>query len=94
MNASRNRVKAHNRELNSQLQASEEAAKVKRQKRKVDGKLSEILLNMGSLIFGGVVIGVIFQETEYRLLIMSLGFLTFIVTILWGINMFKRSIKE
>jgi uncharacterized protein YacL len=94
MNASRNRVKVQNRELNSQLQASEEAARKLREKRKVEGKVSEILLNTGGLVFGGVVIGVIFQDTKYQFLVMCLGMMTFIVLILLGLNMYKRSIKE
>ncbi len=94
MNASRNRVKAQNRELNKSLAASEEAARKLREKRKVEGKVSEILLNTGGLVFGGVVIGVIFQDTKYQFLVMCLGMMTFIVLILLGLNMYKRSIKE
>jgi len=50
MNASRNRVKAHNRELNSQLQASEEAAKKRNRQRVFRKKHSEILFGLGNSI--------------------------------------------
>lgn len=50
MNASRNRVKAQNRELNSQLQASEEAAKKRNRQRVFRKKHSEILFGLGNSI--------------------------------------------
>jgi len=48
MNASRNRVKAQNRELNKSLAASEEAARKLREKRKVEG----IVLKNRRLYYG------------------------------------------
>ena len=93
MNASRNRVKAHNRELNSQLQAQVEAAQIRREKKCLYSKRSELMFTLGNLIFGGILVGGLFKEGSFPYLLYSIGVLVFLVLYLWGYYSYKKSIR-
>jgi len=94
MNASRNRVKAQNRELNSQLQASEEAAKKRNRQRVFRKKHSEILFGLGNLIFGGAIIGGLFQEQISPLPLYIGASVAFCLVMGWGYYFYGKSINE
>ena len=93
MNASRNRVKSQNRELNSQLQAQVDAAQIRREQKFLYSKRSELMFTLGDLIFGGILVGGLFKEGFFPYLLYSIGVLVFLVLYLWEYYSYKKNLR-
>ena len=94
MNAPRNRTKLQNRQLNQSLEAAEWREKKDREVKKLRGKQSEILFDLGKLVFGGVIVGGVFEKPEFPIALYLSGISTFIILMLWGYYLYVKSIKE
>ena len=94
MSANRNRTKVQNRQLNKELEAADFALKRARVRKALNGKRSEILINLATLVFGGAIIGGVFQENDAPIYLYFTAVVAFAILLKWGMYYFKKSIKE
>ena len=94
MNSARNKIREQNRQLNKSLESAERTAKLKKEKKSLWAKQSEILFNLAALVFGGAIIGGVFQETQVTIFAYISGVFAFAILIWWGFYLFKKSIRE
>ena len=83
-----------NRQLNKSLQAVERSEKLERERKKLREKQSEILFDLGKLVFGGVIVGGVFEKPEMPIALYLSGLFAFIILMLWGYYLYAKSIKE
>ena len=94
MTARRNKSKSQNRQLHRDLETAEKFAKQLREQRKLSGKKSEVLINLATLVFGGAIIGGIFQENVASVHLYLAAVMAFTILLWWGLYLYKQSIKE
>ena len=94
MNAIRNRQKEANRQLQQSLSAAEILSKRKKKTKALREKQSEILIDLGKLVFGGVIVGGVFEHPEMPLFYYCTGVLAFVILLLWGIYIYNNSLND
>ncbi len=94
MGTRRERAKAPNVQLNKQLVAAEEAAKLQRASCKRNQRKSEFYTDLAKLVFAGIIIGGLFESTKYSLLLYIGGIVGFFIFIRLGNKYFEQSLKE
>ena len=94
MTANRNRTKSQHRQTNIELAAVERVQKQTKERKALQGKLSEILINLATLVFGGAIIGGVFQENGAPVYLYVTAVMAFAILMWWGLYYFKKSIKE
>lgn len=94
MSTRRGKAKAKTCQLNKQLMAAEVAAKIFRENCKKNLRIASILTDMGKLVFGGVIIGGVFEEVAYPEYLFSIGIVGFIFLMWIGTIYFNKGIKE
>ncbi len=94
MSTRRERAKEPIAKLNKQLIAADEATKIYRENCKKNLRFADILTDMGKLVFGGVIIGGLFEKVEYPEYLFPIGIFGFVLLMWIGTVYFNKGIKE
>ena len=95
MSARREKQKKQLPQLNKQLETPEKTGIKSRQlKRKLQKKMGDNSFLLGNLVFGGVLIGGIFQELNSPVLHFLIGTIVFVLFYMIGYILYKQGIKE
>lgn len=94
MSTRRERAKAPTTQLNKQLVEASEAERLMRERRQEDLRYADIYTDLAKLVFGGVIIGGIFEEMKHPFYLYAIGILVFLLLIRIGNIYFKRGIIE
>ena len=80
--------------MHKDLATAERFAKRLREQRKLSGKKSEVLINLATLVFGGAIIGGVFQESVASVQLYLAAIVAFAILLWWGLYLYKQSIEE
>ena len=92
MSTRRERAKAPTAQLNKQLAEASEAERLMRERRQEDLRDADIYTDLAKLVFGGVIIGGIFEEMKHPVYLYAIGVVVFLLLIRIGNIYFKRGI--
>ena len=97
MSTRRERAKEPHMQLNKQLAEKEEAVKMKVLAKKMSLRNAEIYTHMAEMVFGGIIIGGLFESGKsviYLGVLYTLGIIGFVLLKRLGDNSYKHGIKE
>ena len=94
MNASRNKNKEANKQQHQTLAAAEAIVKRKKKTKALREKKGDILIDLGKLVFGGVIVGGVFEHPEMPIFYYVMGVLAFVSLLLWGIYIYDKSLND
>lgn len=80
--------------LHRQLELQEQERKRITERKRLYTKVGDTLLDLGKLVFGGVLIGGLFEDFQHPYWLYSLGALTFIALMYYGMYLFKKGTKK
>ena len=88
MSTRRERAKAPAVKLSKQL------AEVSEARRQEDLRYADIYTDLAKLVFGGIIIGGVFEEMKHPVYLYAIGIVVFLLLIRIGNKYFKRGINE
>ena len=94
MSTRRERAKVPTARLNKQLKEMDGARKIHSENQKRNLRYADIFTDLAKLVFGGVIIGGIFENMNYPILLYSIGFGVFLILIWIGNLYYNKGIKE
>lgn len=94
MNTRKDKIKEQNKLLSKSLDAAERSNKRRKQKRTLQGKFGEVLIDLGKLLFGGVIVSGLFVNTAMPLFLYIAGVVAFAATMSWGFYIYNKSLME
>ena len=94
MSNRREKAKAPTVQLNKQLVAAEESARIFRENSKKNLRYAEVFTDLAKLVFGGVIIGGVFEEMEHPIYLYTIGILGFLFLMWIGTMYYNKGIKE
>ena len=94
MSTRRERAKEPAAKLNKQLAEMEETARLKRETDKRNLRKAEIYTGLANMVFAGIIIGGLFESTQYKGLLYLGGIIGFAVFMALGNRYFDQGIKE
>ena len=93
MTAKRDRQKQNRSQLYRQIEEAEAETSRKEEIGKLLLWKSRLITNVGNLVFAGVIVGGVFEEIEYPLIVYGSSTLVAMSSYLIGYNLYKRGIK-
>ena len=93
MSTRRERAKAPNVQLNKQLAAAEESARIFRENSKKNLRYAEVFTDLAKLVFGGVIIGGVFEEMDHPIYLYTIGIMGFLFLMWIGTMYYNKGIK-
>ena len=93
MNASRNRQKKQNQQLHSQLEYAAEAREARERQKALYLKISDFLLDLAKLVFGGIILTGIIDLDLDKVWLFSVGAIVAAGLAWWGFVVYQRGIK-
>jgi hypothetical protein len=94
MSTRREKAKETKAQLNKQLVAGEKVLKLARERQKKDLRYADIFTNLANLVFGGIIIGGVFENMEHPIYLYLIGFSVFFILIWLGNVYYNKGIKE
>lgn len=94
MSKRREQSKAQTSQLNKQLAEAEEAAKFYRENCKKNLRYAEVFTDLAKLVFGGIIIGGVFEEMKHPLYLYAIGIVGFLFLLFIGTKYYNKGIKE
>ena len=94
MSTRRERAKEPTARLNKQPAEMEEAKKIHSENLKKNLRYADIFTNLENLVFGGIIIGGVFENMEHPLYLYLMGFCVFFILIWIGNVYYNKGIKE
>ena len=94
MSTRRERAKVQGVQLNSQLEAKEDIKRIHSENQKKNLRYAEIFTDLAKLVFGGIIIGGVFEEMKHPMYLYGIGILGFLLLMWIGTKYFNRSLKE
>ncbi|MBQ4389292.1 MAG: hypothetical protein II824_04880 [Bacteroidales bacterium] len=94
MSTRRERAKAPAVKLNKQLAAAEETKKLHAESQKKNLRYADVFTDLAKLVFGGIIIGGVFENMEHPFYLYSIGFGGFITLLVIGNKYYNKGIKE
>ena len=94
MTTRRERAKAPVSQLNKQLADAEITARIFRENRKKNLRYAEVFTDLAKLVFGGVIIGGIFEEMSHPIYLFAIGIFGFLLLMWIGTIYYNKGIKE
>ena len=90
MNANRNRQKQHNQRLHSSLEYAEQIREARERKKSFYLKVSDFLLDLAKLVFGGIILTGIIDLDLNKAWLFSVGAIVATGLAVWGFEIYKR----
>lgn len=94
MNKRRGRAKVQNEMLNRQLIITKQEQNRITEQKILYIKVGNLLLDLGKLVFGGVLIGGLFEDFKHPNWLYGLGALSFIAFMYYGTSLFIKGTKK
>jgi len=94
MSTRRERAKEPTSKLNKQLAEMEIAEKMTRERQNKDLRYAEVYTNLANLVFGGIIIGGVFEEIDHPVSLYVIGIVVFLMLMRIGNRYYNRGIKE
>ena len=94
MSKRRERAKESTTRLNKQLAEMDVAKKIHSENQKKNLCYADIFTNLANLVFGGIIIGGVFENMEHPLYLYLMGFSVFFILIWIGNVYYNKGIKE
>lgn len=94
MSTRRERSKTQTNQLNKQLAEAEDAAKLYRENCKKNLRYAEVFTDLAKLVFGGIIIGGVFEEMKHPLYLYVIGIVGFLFLLFIGTKYYNKGIKE
>ena len=94
MSNRREKAKAPTVQLNKQLAAVEESARIFRENSKKNLRYAEVFTDLAKLVFGGVIIGGVFEEMDHPIYLYTIGIMGFLFLMWIGTMYYNKGIKE
>lgn len=91
MSKRREKAKA---QLNSQLMIAERMQNQIYEQKQFYLKIADVLFDFGKLVFGGVLIGGLFEDFEHPLWLYAIGILSFVGLMFFGIKTLRKGLKK
>ncbi|MBQ8989539.1 MAG: hypothetical protein IJ067_07595 [Prevotella sp.] len=94
MSKRRERAKAQTAQLNQQLVIAKEKRNQIYEQKQFDLKIADVLFDFGKLVFGGVLIGGLFEDFEHPYWLYAIGISALVILMRLGIRFYKKGIKK
>lgn len=93
MNTTRNRQKQQTSQLHSQLERAEELREMRERQKALYLKVSDFLLDLAKLVFGGIILTGIIDLDMDKVWLFLLGASVATIFIWWGFTIYNRGMK-
>ena len=93
MNTTRNRQKQQTSQLHSQLERAEELREMRERQKALYLKVSDFLLDLAKLVFGGIILTGIIDLDLDKVWLFLLGASVATIFIWWGFTIYNRGMK-
>ena len=93
MSANRNKQKQQNSQLQSSLQHAEEVRDARARQKAFYLKVSDFLLDLAKLVFGGIILTGIIDLDLNKVWLFSVGGIVAMGLALWGFTIYRRGQK-
>ena len=90
MSANRNKQKQQNQQLHSDLEYAEQIREVRERQKAFYLKVSDFLLDLAKLVFGGIILTGIIDLDLDKVWLFSVGAIVATGLAVWGFGIFKR----
>ena len=94
MNTTRNRQKQQTGRLHSQLERAEESREMRERQKALYLKVSDFLLDLAKLVFGGIILTGIIDLDLDKVWLFFLGGSVATIFIWWGFTIYNRGMKK
>ena len=94
MSTRRERANKPIRQLNKQLAETEESARIFKENCKKNLRYAEVFTDLAKLVFGGIIIGGIFEEMSHPIYLYAIGIFGFLFLMWIGNKYYNKGIKE
>ncbi|MBQ9650380.1 MAG: hypothetical protein IJV25_08165 [Prevotella sp.] len=94
MSTRRERAKEPAARLNRQLAEMDVTKKIHLENQKKNLRYADIFTNLANLVFGGIIIGGVFENMKHPFYLYSIGFSVFFILIWLGNVYYNKGIKE
>ena len=94
MSTRRERAKEPAVRLNKQLEEMDALKKIHSENQKKNLRYADIFTNRANLVFGGIIIGGVFENMEHPIYLYLIGFSVFFILIWLGNVYYNKGIKE
>ena len=93
INTTRNRQKQQTSRLHSQLERAEESREMRERQKALYLKVSDFLLDLAKLVFGGIILTGIIDLNLDKVWLFTVGASVAAIFICWGFTIFNRGMK-
>ena len=94
MSARRERAKEPTAKLNKHLAEMDVLKRIHSENKKKNLRYADIFTNLANLVFGGIIIGGVFENMEHPVYLYLIGFSVFFILIWLGNVYFNKGVKE
>ena len=93
MSANRNRQKAQNQQLHSQLASAEEIELARQRQKILYMKYGDFLIDLAKLVFAGIILTGIIDMDLDKIWLFTVGVVVVLFLSSWGFNIYHRGMK-